>query len=84
MENNILYDYELLASDLLIIAGALEVVYSWFEDLPSNELGRYEFLTFKAQYADVLHLAISNLNNLSQRNQEIIDVYLQQSSTEPK
>lgn len=68
MKKDILDEYEYLLSDLLTVIGTLKIVHRWLDD----KLDYYEFERLKAQHADVLCLAIGQLDYLTKWHQEVI------------
>lgn len=72
MENDILDEYEYLLSDLLMVIGTLKIVHRYLDDA----LHYYEFDMLKTQYADILCLAIAQLDHLINCHQQIVELEL--------
>lgn len=72
MKKDTLDEYEYLLADLLVVVGSLKIVYRYLD----GRLDYYEFDMLNTQYADILCLAIAQLDHLINCHQQIVELEL--------
>ncbi|MEW4354436.1 hypothetical protein AB1I63_06005 [Streptococcus pneumoniae] len=71
--SEILDNYESLTSDMMTAVSALDVVRRWLENTQKSDSGYYDFIALKEQYADIINLAMNDLNRLASEHYKLIE-----------
>lgn len=72
-KSEILDNYEDLTSGMMTAVSALDVVRRWLENAKRSEGGYYDFIALKEQYADIINLAMNDLNRLASEHCKFIE-----------
>ncbi|MEX5398749.1 hypothetical protein ABPH35_10405 [Streptococcus sp. ZJ93] len=71
--DQILDNYESLTSDMMTAVSALDIVRRWLENTKKSDEGYYGFIASKEGYADIINLAMDDLNRLASEHCEFIE-----------
>ncbi|GGE36875.1 hypothetical protein [Streptococcus himalayensis] len=69
----ILDSYESLTSDMMKAVSALNIVRRWLENVKKSDEGYYDFIAFKEAYADIINLAMNDLQRLASEHYKFIE-----------
>ncbi|MGT2801007.1 hypothetical protein JavanS292_0013 [Streptococcus satellite phage Javan292] len=66
-------NYESLTSDMMTAVSALDIVRRWLENAKKSDEGYYGFIALKESYANIINLAMNDLQRLASEHYKIIE-----------